>query len=96
MSKLSPVNDMLEICAKHVTEENVEELVDRLVECIKRGVGMPTRVGYIFLFFLYFSLTFTKSLFLQSVEIRDIYFILSSQISWTSDPEIVECPSKCY
>ena len=37
---------MLDICAKYVTEENAEELVDRLVECVKRGVGMPTRVGY--------------------------------------------------
>eukprot|EP00026_Physarum_polycephalum_P000236 Phypoly_transcript_00236.p1 GENE.Phypoly_transcript_00236~~Phypoly_transcript_00236.p1 ORF type:complete len:1888 (+),score=384.04 Phypoly_transcript_00236:110-5665(+) len=45
VSKLSPLNDMLDICAKYVTDENAEELVDRLVECVKRGVGMPTRVG---------------------------------------------------
>lgn len=37
---------MLDLCTKYVTEENAEELVDRLVECVKRGVGMPTRVGY--------------------------------------------------
>ncbi len=37
---------MLELCAKYVNESNSEELVDRLVECVKRGVGMPTRVGY--------------------------------------------------
>lgn len=45
ISNLTPMNDTLDICAKHVENSNVEELVVKLVELIKSGVGLPTRVG---------------------------------------------------
>jgi len=47
VSKLSPINDTLEMCVKHVDSSNIEDLVERLVEVVKRGVGMSTRVGYV-------------------------------------------------
>lgn len=47
VSKLSPINDTLDFCVKHVDENNVEEVVDGLIEVVKRGVGMSTRVGYV-------------------------------------------------
>lgn len=56
---------MLELCAKYVNESNSEELVDRLVECVKRGVGMPTRVGYYSV-----SLYFLIDLLIIALELR--------------------------
>eukprot|EP01114_Cavostelium_apophysatum_P005403 TRINITY_DN1633_c0_g5_i1.p1 TRINITY_DN1633_c0_g5~~TRINITY_DN1633_c0_g5_i1.p1 ORF type:complete len:992 (-),score=360.72 TRINITY_DN1633_c0_g5_i1:43-3018(-) len=45
ISKMTPMNDTLELCTKQVDTSNIEPLVRKLVEVIKTGVGLPTRVG---------------------------------------------------
>lgn len=44
-SKLSPLNDTLDICAKQVDPSNAPELVARLIDLIRTGVGLPTRTA---------------------------------------------------
>eukprot|EP01119_Soliformovum_irregulare_P015728 TRINITY_DN4466_c0_g1_i1.p1 TRINITY_DN4466_c0_g1~~TRINITY_DN4466_c0_g1_i1.p1 ORF type:complete len:1775 (+),score=639.94 TRINITY_DN4466_c0_g1_i1:70-5394(+) len=45
VSSLTPMNETLDICIKHVDENNIEDLVTRLIDTIKTGVGLPTKVG---------------------------------------------------
>lgn len=39
------VNEILEICVKYIDKQNSEEVVLKLIELIKTGVGIPTKVG---------------------------------------------------
>src|SRR4051812_36572331 len=45
VAKSSPMSDTLEFCLKYVDSQNAEELVNKIVEVIKVGVGLPTKVG---------------------------------------------------
>jgi len=36
--------DAIERCADHVNEENISEVVSRLIQIIRKGVGLPTKV----------------------------------------------------
>lgn len=45
LNKGTPLSETLEICVKYVDSSNVDELVGKLLEVIKQGVGLPTRYG---------------------------------------------------
>eukprot|EP01113_Clastostelium_recurvatum_P027951 TRINITY_DN3387_c0_g1_i2.p1 TRINITY_DN3387_c0_g1~~TRINITY_DN3387_c0_g1_i2.p1 ORF type:complete len:1971 (+),score=451.33 TRINITY_DN3387_c0_g1_i2:78-5990(+) len=45
VSRLSPLNDTLELCAKQVDSSNIDELMSKLVPLIRGGVGLATRAG---------------------------------------------------
>eukprot|EP01094_Clydonella_sp_ATCC50884_P016641 TRINITY_DN2767_c0_g1_i1.p1 TRINITY_DN2767_c0_g1~~TRINITY_DN2767_c0_g1_i1.p1 ORF type:complete len:1950 (+),score=547.43 TRINITY_DN2767_c0_g1_i1:123-5972(+) len=45
LAKLTPMTDTLNICCAHVVEENIEEVVAKLIHLLKHGVGLPAKVG---------------------------------------------------
>ncbi len=45
ISKFSPLNDTLDVSVKSVTEGNISELVSKLLDCMRTGVGLATKVG---------------------------------------------------
>ncbi|PRP89356.1 proteasome-associated protein [Planoprotostelium fungivorum] len=45
ISKFSPLNETLDICIKYIDEKNIGEVVGKIVETIKTGVGLPTKVA---------------------------------------------------
>jgi len=40
-----PMNDTLDICSRHITEENVRDVCSQLFNLISNGVGLPTQAG---------------------------------------------------
>ncbi|KAL6070848.1 proteasome component M29, variant 2 [Balamuthia mandrillaris] len=45
VSKLSPLNDTLDLCVRHVNADNVQEVCSQLAHIISHGVGLPTKAG---------------------------------------------------
>lgn len=45
LSRLSPLNDTLDLCVKYVDESNIGPLAKALQELFARGVGLPTKCG---------------------------------------------------
>eukprot|EP01117_Protostelium_nocturnum_P011614 TRINITY_DN4217_c0_g1_i1.p1 TRINITY_DN4217_c0_g1~~TRINITY_DN4217_c0_g1_i1.p1 ORF type:complete len:1816 (+),score=559.90 TRINITY_DN4217_c0_g1_i1:158-5605(+) len=45
ISKHSPLNETLDVCIKYVDEKNIGEVVSKIIETIRSGVGLQTKVG---------------------------------------------------
>jgi len=45
ISSFSPMNEAIELALKQVDSSNLEALIGKLIETIRTGVGLPTKVG---------------------------------------------------